>query len=966
MKREQSLVRRWIRPLSLSRFAIPLITILAAAPGTAWAQTTGTTSTIDGIVRDTTGGVLPGVTVTITGAALISGQAEAVTNAEGAYRFRELPAGTYRIRFELAGFQTFVRDELQLRGGFAAKVDAELRVGSVSEEVTVTGASPIVDVSSTTSGQTLSTEVVNSVLPTSRTMSDVARLTPGVQSTNPPQPGFLGVATQGGYSAFGSTESTTMIDGTDARSGYTDISTAQEVDIKNFGNGADVPNVGTNINMILKSGGNTFHGRFADEYMNGRSGLQASNMDDVLRANGLTTLDTVKYFNSWDNSLGGRFIKDKLWFFGSFRQRNNKRTAAGFVANAGPDGTFGTGDEPPYFPSMRFRHYTGKLTYQMTQRYQLVASYASDRELADSELGNITGAIGFRYVPRESSMNEHFNPTTELGIFRATYSKVFFVAQVQKVWYLVDFYTPEEGLNTIMTRDITTLQRTGQSPDVVYRTRPSWRPQANLTYVPGGGHELKAGFRYYEDENSSNTLNLTKDGRDVNYTLVFDKGVPTQIDTYNRPIVQLNKHRLFGLFVSDRWAVNPQVTVNVGLRWDRDNSWVPPQTKIQGQFGNAADFPRVQGNSWQAFAPRAGAAFDLMGDGRTVLKTSYGWFNTEMSDGAANTFNKNSASTTTYRWTDPDGNRDYTPGEVDLSPSNVLSTTSAANNILNPDLKSPHWHEVAAALDRELMPNMAGHFVYVYRRRVGASESINILRPYSAYSLPYTRRDPGPDGVLDTPDDAGTVTIYDYTAAYRGAAFVGNQLQNRPDDRADFFHSFDFALEKRSTGKWGALVSTGVVMNHRQVGIVQSPNDEYFNLDETKNPYFKINGNYVLPWDIRTSAVWELQPGIKGQRTTVYRAADPDGGPSFTQQTTITVRSEPFGATRGRVRSIANFRVAKLFNVRSARMQVQMDVFNILNSNVEWAANYQSGPTFRNFTRINSPRIAQFGVSYEF
>ena len=165
---------------------------------------------------------------------------------------------------------------------------------------------------------------------------------------------------------------------------------------------------------------------------------------------------------------------------------------------------------------------------------------------------------------------------------------------------------------------------------------------------------------------------------------------------------------------------------------------------------------------------------------------------------------------------DPDGNRDYTPGEVNLNLNNdpdFLNISAASNNLLAPDLRQPMTNEVTAGIEHELMPNLGFRALYVYKDFSDQIATTNVRRPREAYNIPITRRDPGPDGVLNTSDDAGSVTIWDYSPAYAGAAFVANQRQNSP--LIDRYQSVEFTVTKRSSGRWFGMGSFWVTKHHR-------------------------------------------------------------------------------------------------------------------------------------------------------
>jgi hypothetical protein len=162
--------------------AVLVVALLsAAAPG--FAQNI-TSSTIDGVVTDESGGLLPGVTVTITSPALQVPSMTMASDSQGRYRFIDLPRGTYQLRFELQGFDPFVRQGLEVNAGFAARVNVQLKVGSLQETVTVSGAGPVVDLTTTRGGQNVSTDLITLSLPGLKQMADVIGMTPGLHSTD--------------------------------------------------------------------------------------------------------------------------------------------------------------------------------------------------------------------------------------------------------------------------------------------------------------------------------------------------------------------------------------------------------------------------------------------------------------------------------------------------------------------------------------------------------------------------------------------------------------------------------------------------------------------------------------------------------------------------------------------------------------------------------------------------------------
>jgi hypothetical protein len=276
--------------------------------------------------------------------------------------------------------------------------------------------------------------------------------------------------------------------------------------------------------------------------------------------------------------------------------------------------------------------------------------------------------------------------------------------------------------------------------------------------------------------------------------------------------------------------------------------------------------------------------------------------------------------------------------------------------------------EATASFEKELMNNVGARVGYVYRRRIDTYTfgGINVLRPRSAYNIPLTRRDPGPDGALNTADDGGTVTIYDYDPAYRGAAFVQNVQVNA--DTTEKYHTFEGAINRRLAGKWMASASGFVVKNHRWIEQnFVTPNDDPFPLDETWGWGMNLSGMYRLPADIRLAVFLQAKNGLKGQRTTRFNAVDPDGGPRLNQLGNVTLRMEPYGSQTADTITSTNLRVSKDQGMgRGRSVSFDVDLFNVLNSGVPTNIGWLSGPSYGAISEVLSARIVRFGARFRF
>lgn len=933
---------------------------------------------IEGRVVDETGSALPGVTVTASSSALQLGRVSQVSGTDGSFRLPELPSGDYRVTFELAGFNTYLREGVVLTTGFSARVDATMKVGALSETITVSGESPVVDSVNTRGGATISAEVIQAI-PNSRNYQDMLNMTPGVRVTAPPQMGEVGFrALVGNIKTYGLIgQAQTQVEGLQmSESAFPDFSSAEQVDVRTYGNTADVAQPGAVTDVIVKSGGNNFHGRMHEQFMN--ESFQATNLDDELRAQGLRTGDGLRYYQDFAADLGGRVIRDRLWFYGAFRDLRNERQLIGYSRATGPDNRYGTADDVPGYPTALQSNWTTKWSYQVNPANRLIGFW--QRNWAEEPQSQAS-----RFIPYEATRFTGWEPIQYKAEWQATptgrlFMNIVYGRTSEEIDY--DPVTKDQPARFDRRTGFSTGAYAAQSgagtADIYSSISKRHLLNASVATVGRdwlGTHDFKLGFRAWI-ENRRSTFDNRATG---NYRLVLDNGAPVQMTTWNFPIDAREQLDEYAAYVMDQWRVSDRLTLNLGLRWESIAGRTPEQLKEQGPFLGAGTFPEQTSVDWMNLAPRVAMAWDLRGTGKTLVKSTIGRYNHRITAaGFVSTFNPVRPQAATYVWLDPDGNQDYTPGEVNLALNGpaFVGITGATSNLVNLDLDQPFTTEVTASLEHDLGRESSLRFLYVYKRVRGDYEFVNVLRPYDAYNIPITRRDPGPDGLLNTADDAGSLTFYDYDAAYRGAAYVGNQYLNRPDP--DRFHTIEATFIKRPSARWNLITSFALTKNHRWLdGVPESPNDQYFPIDQTWEWTSNVAGGYTLPWfDIETATLYTAFSGLPGQRTYLFGTLDPDGGTPLRQLNNLTLRLEEFGARRGATRHKVDFRVAKTFRIWSGhRLRAEADALNVLNTNVAWGRgdvlggsgiDFRSGPTFGYATQIVAPRIWRFGIIYEF
>ena len=927
----------------------------------------GSDATMIGVVTDESGAVLPGATVTATSPALQVPAIVRVTDAKGEYRLNQLPIGTYTVRYEIQGFTPVQREGVRLTLGFIATINVALKVAGLEESLTVVAGSPVVDVSSTAPRVEFLREQLEE-LPTTR--NGVLSLTiqsPGIRiSARSFDVGGSQFTSGASYNNFGrSGDNWEMLDGVPTGGGlnggvYYDFAGAAEAQIQAAGNGVQMPGTGVWLNTVVKSGGNDFHG--SGFYMRTAQGLQSDNLDDRLRAAGVASAtQLIKRYDS-SGDLGGRIIRDNLWFYGGARRAWDEPVPLGAPIDPA------TGDPGAAPRGQGF--WTTKVSYQMAPSQKLVGLYAGNWKY------NIRGVGQFNSW--ESRVEQDQYGETEKLEWQGTFGNQVTASAMVGYW---DYLATIRGFSpdTVATFDLTTLRYTGDqiSSWVAPLNAFQWRRSANaqLTwYKPdllGSSHEFRGGF-----DVAPATQNWSRESRaSGNYYLRFRGGVPFQIGTFNMPVNPYQKSNLAGAYLSDKWSMGP-LTLNLGFRFDHNAGWIPETTRAAGEFAPAQTFTRVDFPAWNLITPRLFFAWDVTGNASTVIKGGWGRYGKiRYVPDDLTPADTNALVTTFYTWHDLNGNKLYEPGEVDLRPNGVdfqsVSFTSpgsadprgAATRVPNPNEKQPRTDEFNINLEHELMQNIALRVSGVVGRDSNVRRLEGVNRPYSAYNIPVTSVDPGPDARPGTADDPGTtVTYWEYSDAFRGPAFEVTQAVN-DSNATQTTKAVELAVSKRMSNNWQLMSSAGRIWRKWPFAAnyaASNPNAESFSANNTAAWYLKIGGSYrfAAP-DILLSANFNGTSGEPYQRTVLA-----GGGRTIAS---LVVPVEPLGSRYYPNAYLLDFRVEKRIRViGNHRVAVRADVFNALNTNVITTLTTQSGASFERPSAIMPPRIVQFSTTYTF
>lgn len=912
-----------------------------------------------GKVTDDQGGALPGVTVSLSGPAVMGTQTVS-TNPSGLYRFPVVSSGTYKLTFDVPSFAPFVREGIVVPVRTTVTVDVAMKLATLQETVTVSGSSPTIDLENTKLGARLDTEILNAV-PTSRSLFGATTVLPGMVMGRQ-DPAGLNAATSTGMVAHGATNYNLNYYGVTADTPqdygsmyYMDYGSAEEISVDTAAMGAEIGGGGgANINIIPKSGGNQLRG---DALFNatGRGywqGFSGSNVTPGLRAQGIRdpTLQQLKDLNV---NAGGPFVRDRLWWFGSARNYSTVENVASF---------------PIPFDS-NLRNYTASTRYQLTRSNLISGFWTFNRKSQPHRGAGATQPDPVTTINQKSPknlFNGNYTSVVSQNTFLEVSSSYFHMHWPSQ--YSDEFYALPDSRKTSAIQNVTTGVFAGPEP-AGERIRDAYRFQTNVgltRYIDGwigASHQLKTGFENWYGW-GSDVFKVYNDTRLRFRNNAAGVPQPSEIFAYNTPLTQRTRMRNFAAFVQDR-ATYSRLTFNLGLRWSYYDGRLPEQTGGGGRWFPERTYPAIDAPySWNTWAPRTGVVWKVTEDGRNVAKAAYSRYYEGMYTGEFDAINSNIIQTggvATYAWFgDANGNGLVDAGEFNANPTSVFTPR---NNSIDPNLKDPKNDELMFAYQREVMANVAFNAQWIQRWFSDRTVDSNIGIPRSAY-IARSFPDPGPDNVLNTADDR-TITAYDVSAEYLGKdAFYHT---NSPSEYQ--YKGLELTLSKRMSNRWQLL---GSYVWSRLDGDLTSSASPLFGDPANPNslmnasgrfandqPHaFKVIGSYQARWGINLGGNYQVLSGLPRDRRISLRLA----------QGNTTILAEPRGSYRADRLALLSLRADKSVRLNGRRrVSVVAEVHNALNSSAGQNSFGLLTQSFASQTAFDAGRLttAYFGRTQE-
>jgi len=869
------------------------------------------TGTIRGIVKDEQGELLPGVTVEVKGEALM-GARSTTTDVKGEFRFIALPVGPeYEVTFSLQGFQPLTTKNQQVTIGGTVVLDIVLKPASLNKEVTVIATSPLVDVAKSSFSSTYDSKTLEN-LPTRRfTFFDMVQASPGVTANDP----------QGSrQSAFGSeTKSNAYyVNGIDISAPSTGAAwpwpmpdVIAELEVTGIGAAAEYGNFeGAVINVVSKSGSNTFHG--AAKYF--------------LQTNSLTGNNTPNehwpfHRDHWHDAifqLGGPIVKDKLWFFASVQHNVDRSSGLG---------------ADPRFPTEYSMKPTAdiKIDYQLDKKNKLslFAHYENYKFPYDPPTAfRPVETTSFEAAPAVTPTFEWLHMVSDKTYFEVKYGGFYTYLEYKP--FSGDMTTPGHSDWGTGYRSVNALS--------FYNWKTN-RTQANANishYAQDflkGNHEFKGGVQY--SHGYSDTVYGYIGG--VKY---YDYMNQPYLAYFRNPSHYGGFMDQVGVFIDDTWEISNRLTANLGLRFDYNHGSIPDFDELD-RF-NKPTGKKIPGIpdvvDWKQISPRIGINYQITSDRKTVFRASYGRYTKGLVIGDIEAATPAQSALYVYGYNP--ATRAYDDFIYSWNPLQGLG--------IDKNLKPPYTHQFSVALERELFQDFSISATFIYKINKNRIDRLNTLAQYE--QMPFV-----------DPSTGNTIMVYNQVEpiqnfylitnpgdkiTYRALMLVANK---RFSNNFQLYSSFSWART------WwvpeGYRDKNELINGEGVFRIGSAPSRQWM---------FKLGGAYSAPFGILLGTNIIYQQGSSWERT-VFVSGLNQGG-KF-------VKAEQRGSRRLPSELYFDLKAEKIFKIAGRySVEVSVDIINLFNKDtpLSYVSYTEQSPSWMIPTNIILPRRAMLGLKFVF
>lgn len=967
----------------MKRVVLAAMLVLATASA-AIAQLGG--GTLSGSVTDQQGGVLPGVTVTLSGS---DRTVTSTTDDGGRFRFLNLAPGEYKVTLTLQGFTTAVQENIVVRVGATTDLTPiAMRVATVQETVTVSGESPIVDSKATGTATNFTSDELQKI-PTSRDPFALMRSVPGVLvdrvniggNETGQQSNFAskGTRPQDASWTLDGVEVTDMA-ATGASPTYFNYDNFEEIQVSTAGNDIKARTGGMGLNFVVKRGTNQYHGGVRGYFDNDK--MEASNVPDELKPAGVThaTSDHNKQISDYGAELGGPIVRDHAWFYGSYSIQDVR-----LVRRAGS-----------LIDRTQLKNPNVKVNWQATGHDNFSFLYLDGFKIKEGRSPGVTGIL-FDAPTATYHQGNTYTDTPLHGLWKLADDHVFgsrlFVSGLYAYYNTGFILDPIGGLDRQAGRNFVRAESFGsvnQSLNI--------RPQHTATVDArsflnsmGGSHQFKYGVGWRRVDAISGSQ------WPGNMILAIERANNLQAQVFRQGYGG-NRASYLDFYAGDTFS-RDRWTIDAGLRFDRqDGEALPSETKANAAFPNLVPGLVFTGYktpfTWNNWSPRVGVTYALDTDRRTIARASFSRYAGQLNTGTVGVRNPSStAGSATYRWVDLNGDHFAQPDEVQLdqfitaaggfNPANPTAVTSA--NVLDPNLKAPVTSSVVAGIEREVIPNLGLGVNYSYTRTTDLFGNFSgTITPRVGVTLADYTPGTGFSGTIPL----GGGVAYDVptwipSPARIAAGGNGFLTATVPGYYTDY-SGIEVSLNKRLSNRWMGRVAAAWNNAREHFSDSAGIYDTNGNPTATVTEPLREGGQFApqsggsgsgtiyinAKWQFNANALYqapynvELSANVFGRQGYPYPIVRQGTSAALGADSGLTILLNP-DVDRFRYPSLWNtdFRVARAFRPGRANIRLILDVFNVFNSNTALVrVNDVTSSRFNALAQNLSPRIARVGA----